>query len=568
MIKYSNYHLLLLLLLFIFLNSLIVKSQDSNIIFVDYNTQKNYSAPDQCGEKESPCISLEDAGKRAILNSNIYSNSTISIIGDINGSTSASFGNLYDYCGALIITSINNDSLIDGSNSKTPFISIEEEQFKPCANKRYIVIKYLNFINWDQTIIKVNINHETNQTIIDPSKSLFFNIFYVNMTSLNSIFSIYPKNIGDILNLEATSISIGVGVLFEKLKSTSTLFVPNSTTDYLPPIYLVGAKISGLPTSIKDSNFTTTPFIYVNGAIISIFSSSTIINNNICSPFLMITSSTLDWGGSLAFNNSRFKTMVYISKNQQRSSIGKLTINNNDYLQTGGDCHNNKFLNNQFYNDSLIVIKDTINSSFDSFYIIPSKPTPIHISLLNNDRITISNVQGDNCHFNITNSSVQFDYDLTMKHSVITGSNSTMYLTKNDTMCSCPGCIYIYGNQPAITQDCSAPTQTPTDLNMTNKPTLTPSSSSSSSPTKSNSVRNIIVIIVILGSASIASLVLFSFIYKRYKNKKYILNSISSSNTSSEDGDLAGAAADNDVSPNLEATTPFEDDDCAQLEQI
>ncbi|KAM9977218.1 hypothetical protein ACTFIR_011077 [Dictyostelium discoideum] len=554
MMNQPNY--LLFFLLFIYLNILVVNSDEN--IFVNYNVNRNYIKPEECGSLEIPCVSLEDAGNKAILeNKNGFEKIIINIIGNINGSTSASFGNLYSFCGVLEINSYGTQRItIDGSNSNNPFINIQENQYESCFAPKKFPIRNINFKNWEQTLVNININQETNQTV--NMESLF--IYFTNNTinSLSSIISVHPKNMGEIFNSKSISIQFD-NSLAEKLKPSST-FAPNSNTDYLPPIYVVGATIKSIP-SLNDNNFTTTPFIYLSQAILR-SSLQTITNNNFCYPFAISTNnSTVSFANLFApFDNNKIKTLLFISDSYNVDSLFFNFTNNMPAV-----CSSKQYLGNIF-DDSFITVKNSFNSTLVTG-ISPNKPLPVSIF---NSSTELNSNNLNRFNFNIVDSVVIFRFNLTLSECTITGSNSALYLEYNETLCSCPGCDYYMNERKAFSTDCNPPTVTPTTtgIETTREPSPSPSSSSSSSP-KNNSIRNIVIIIVILGSASIASIVLFSFIYKRHKNKKYILNSISSSNTmSEEDNDLAGAAADNDVSPNLESTTAFEDDDCAQLEHI
>ncbi|KAN0012273.1 hypothetical protein ACTFIU_007571 [Dictyostelium citrinum] len=543
-------------------------------IIVNYNTQKKYNTPDGCGTLAIPCTSLEDAGNRVILeNKNGIGNFNISIIGNINGSTSASFGNLYSYCGTLEIRSYDSEQpiTIDGSNSNTPFINIKEDQYENCLVEKIITIRNLNFINWDQTILNININQETNQNLSSPSISITFT--FVTMNSLSSIISIYPINVGEIFNYNLIRVSFSSSSV-EKLKSSSTLFAPNSNIDYLAPIYAVGATIRNIP-SIKDSNFTTTPFIYLNQGRFNPSLPSKITNNSFCYPFVILNNnSNIDMSTSLiTLDNNKITTVLFISNTKFPSgegmTFGKLYHGNfNNTPTLAATCPNNKqYLGNKFNDNSFILVKDCINWGFETGI---QSSTPLSFSIFNSNT-ELNSYLDNRFDYNIVNSTVKFLFDVSLSKSTITGSDSTMYLENNKTICSCPGCQYYVQYEKVNSTNCNAPTETPTTtgVDTTKEPQPSSSSSSSSSNPKSNSIRNIVIIIVILGSASVASLVLFSIIYKRHKNKKYILNSISSSTTmSEEDNDLAGAAADNDVSPNLEPTAYYEDDNCAQLEQI
>ncbi|KAM9990732.1 hypothetical protein ACTFIY_006774 [Dictyostelium cf. discoideum] len=559
MVKQTNY--LLFLLLFIYLNILVVNSDEN--IFVNYNVNRNYIKSEECGSLEIPCVSLEDAGNKAILiNKNVIEKIVINIIENINGSTSASFGNLYSFCGILEINSYDTQRItIDGSNSNNPFINIQEDQYESCLITKKFSIKNINFKNWEQTLVNININQETNQTL--NVGSLF--IYFINntMDSLSNIVSVYPKNMGEIFN----SISISIqffGSLAENLKPSS-IFAPNSNTDYLPPIYVVGATIMYLP-DLNNNNFTTTPFIYLSQSVLRSVPLLKITNNSFCYPFIISTNnSNVNLGNLFSFfDNNKISTLLFISDSHNFDNIFFNITNSMPAV-----CSSKQYLGNIF-DDSFITVKNSFNSIL-STGILLNKPLPFSIF---NSSTQLVQKDSSRFNFNIVDSIAIFRFNVTDSGCTITGSNSALYLEYNETLCSCPGCDYYMDQRKAISTDCNPPTVTPTTtgIETTREPSPSPSpsssSSSSSSSPKSNSIRNIAIIIVILGSASIASIVLFSFIYKRHKNKKYILNSISSSNMSEEDNDLAGAAADNDVSPNLESTTAFEDDDCAQLEHI
>ncbi|KAN0039924.1 hypothetical protein ACTA71_011806 [Dictyostelium dimigraforme] len=562
---------LLFLLLFFYLNILGLNSQ----LFVNYNVEKSYSTFDQCGSSTSPCISLEDVGKRAILeNKNGIQELVINIIGNINGSTSASFGNLYSFCGRLQIIGNNNQTItIDGSNSNSPFINIREDQYESCKIKKVFSIKFIDFINWEQTIVDININLETDLTPLDnATASVYF--LNVNMNSLSSIISIYPKNVGDIFNTKSVYVYF-YQVFSENLKSSTTLFTPNSNTNYLPPIYAVGTTLDGIPNGIRNSNFTTTPFIYLKSGFLRLGIDATIVGSSFCNAFSILINSLSNSNAKLVLENNKITTLFSFSEflDMDASTLNFEVSNDN----TPAICsdNNKQYLGNTF-NDSFIVIKNSINYKIDPT-IKMSKSIPFFIF---NSSVHIFPKTNTSFGFYAVDSIVSFIFfNLTASNSSIDGSNSSFNLAFNETICGCPNCNFYLDDNKVDPIDCNPPTPTPTPtptttgVDATREPQPSTSSSTSSSSLssapKSNSLRNIVIIIVILGSASIASLVLFSIIYKKHKNKKYILNSISSSNTmSEEDNDLAGAAADNDVSPNLEPTTAYEDDDCAQLEQI
>ncbi|KAN0000884.1 hypothetical protein ACTFIZ_001324 [Dictyostelium cf. discoideum] len=559
MINQSNY--LFLFLLFIYLNFLVVDSTDENI-FVNYNVNKNYIKSDGCGSLEIPCVSLEDAGNKAILeNKKGIEKIIIKIIGNINGSTPASFGNLYSFCGVLVINSHDYQRItIDGSNSNNPFINIQEDQYESCLVPRKFPIRNINFKNWEQTLVNININQETNQTLDEASLFIYFT--NNTMDSLSNIILVYPKNMGEIFNPISISIQFD-NSLAKNIKSSST-FAPNSNTDYLPPVYIVGATIKSIP-NIKDNNLTTTPFFYLNQASLKSILHN-ITNSNFCYPFAILTNNSqiafLNFFTS--FDNNSITTLLFIS-DTIKESVGFISLNATN--NKSAVCSSKQYLGN-ILDDSFITVKNSFDWILNTG-ISANKPLPF--SIFNSSVILISQTL-NSFNFNISNSIVQFYYNLTLSESDIIGSNSTLYLNYNEILCSCPGCNYYMNNKKVNSTDCNPPTVTPTTtvIDTTREPSLSPSpSSSSSSSPKSKSIENIIIIIVILGSASIASIVLFSFIYKRHKNKKNIRNSISLSNAmSEEDNDLAGAAVDNDVSPNLEPTTAFEDDDCAQLEHI
>ncbi|KAN0032665.1 hypothetical protein ACTFIV_006573 [Dictyostelium citrinum] len=473
-----------ILLFFIYFTIIVVNCQD---VFVNYNVPKNYSTFDECGDWNIPCVSLEDAAKRAILQSAVISNQiNITIVGNVDGTTSASLGNLYKFCGTLQIRSYNNVAVtIDGSSSTTPFINVEEDEVVSCSKQRKYLVRYLNFVNWEQTLAKININQETNQSSIDVSKSVGISFMYVNLTSVSSISFIYPKNIGYEYNQAATITTFST-IFADKLKSPSTLFVPNSLTDKLPPIYIVGGTITFYSTTIKDSNFTTTPFIYNLGGLSRFNSGGKFYNNVFCAPFEISKRGGAYWS-SLIFNNNKLSTLMHSTGASNHSvnsfiNINSVTINEtNDF--PSGICSIDQYSGFYFFN-SLMVVNDSIGVTiWGGMYSISSSSSSSQIpfTVIDSTEFTFSNYNFDSIFdFNIINSDVYLNYPMGLTNSTIEGSNSIIKYSFNEDpriACACSNCYFYNAYDPLVETQCP-PTPTPSTC-MCSCPCASSSSSSS-----------------------------------------------------------------------------------------
>ncbi|EAL64723.1 hypothetical protein DDB_G0285771 [Dictyostelium discoideum AX4] len=455
MYKGFNFLFLILFLLLAFNISFIVSQ---NTISVNYNVQRNYNSFEECGLIGEPvCTSLEDAGNRAILLSKT-SNPTnfINIIGNIDGSTPVTFGNLYNYCGRLFIRSSNSNISINinGSNStQQPFLTIQEADQPnstfPCSIPRIFQFQYINFTNWNQTLVNININHETDLNSVNPSKSLTVYFQLVNIISSSSILKIYPKNFGENYNLQAITVAY-LSTIGIDLKSSSVLFLPNSTQFYLPPIYLVGASIISI-LSLSDSTFESTPFIFSdNGSVSSV--DSEVSNNNFYSyPFIMAVNGGKVLLPILSFTNNSLSTFVYFSNFNNQPSI-KVTFSNNIFGNSF--IQNSKFMKYK-YENSIFVIKDSDFSTIDLLgYSILNQNTItndlIYIvnSSLNLDNSVIRSPMLVPQHIiNSINSSVSIiNFNLTISELPIVGYNSNIHLFSsvftNNVYCGCQGCSY------------------------------------------------------------------------------------------------------------------------------
>ncbi|KAM9977239.1 hypothetical protein ACTFIR_011098 [Dictyostelium discoideum] len=588
-------------LIFFFLNICVATD-----IKVNYNVERNYNSFEECGVDNQPvCTSLEDASNRAILLSKTgTSNNSIVINSDINGSTPVSLGNLYNYCGTLYIKS-SSDTVsisIDGWNStQQPFLNIEEPD-QPnstcsCTSQRHFYLQYINFINWDQTIAKININQETNLTSTNNSKSfaLYFNL--VDIYSSSSILMVYPKNLGQIYN--AKSITVRFGLTFGyNLKSSSSLFAPGSVTDYVPPIYVVGGFINrGM--NIDNGTFLSTPFIFIQGGEINI-STQTISNNNFSvNPFILSISSLVTLKG-LVFKNNQLSTFIYLY------DCNGATLFNFEYENTTQTpfYQRNKYLGLE-YEDSFAVIKkshveikDCLQSTL-SLNSIENFLVFVENSSLSFAFTVISSLISPNYFLKTESSSVSLSsLNLSNSDTPIIGSNSSIFFFghitfTNKSFCGCQNCSYylretidditnyICSSNPTETPT-NQPTKNPSTETPTQKPTQTsaPTSTSATNSPKSSRSRNISIIISILGIASIACLIIFSFIYKRDKNNKYISNSqlhnhdkISSNESILNDSPCIAVADEDEkaVSPAIDISIVAyeqEYEDFAQLERL
>ncbi|KAM9990733.1 hypothetical protein ACTFIY_006775 [Dictyostelium cf. discoideum] len=414
------------LFLFLLLAINISFTVSRNTISVNYNVQRNYNSFEECGlNGEQVCTLLEDAGNRAILLSKT-SNPTnyINIIGNIDGSTPVTFGNLYNYCGKLFIRSSNSNVNINinGSNStQQPFPTIQEADQPnstfPCSIPRIFQFQYINFTNWDQTIVNINIDHETDISSVSPSKSLTVYFQLVKIISSSSILKIYPKNFGENYNLQAITVAY-LSTIGIDLKSSSVLFSPSSTQYYLPPIYIVGASVIRI-LSLSDSTFESTPFIFSdNGSVSSV--GSVVSNNNFSSnPFIMAVNAT--------FSNNLF---------------------GNSFVQ------NSKFMNYE-YENSIFVIKDSDFSTFDLLgYSVFNQNTItndlifiVNSSLNLDNSVLRSPMLAPQHIINSIDSSVSIiNFNLTISELPIVGFNSNIHLFSsvftNDVYCGCQGCSF------------------------------------------------------------------------------------------------------------------------------
>ncbi|KAN0012275.1 hypothetical protein ACTFIU_007573 [Dictyostelium citrinum] len=450
---------LLVVLLFLFSIEFTVSQ---NIISVNYNVPRNYSSFEECGlNGESVCTSLEDAGNRAILLSKTSNPiNYINIIGNINGSTPVSFGNLYNYCGKLYIRSSDSNANIniDGSSSTQAFLTIQEADQPnstfPCSTQRLFQFQYLNFTNWDQTIFNININHETDLNSVNPSKNLIINIHLVNIKSSSSILKIYPKNLSENYNLQAIKVAF-LSTIASNLKSSSILFSPNSTIDYLPPIYLKGASVIRT-LSLLDSTFESTPFIFSDQGGLS--SSTSIVSNNsfTSSPFIMAINGGTVVLPILSFTNNSLSTFIYFS-NFYNQPLIEVTFSNNLF---GNFYYQNGNFMNYEYENSIIVIKDSDFSTFDLLgYSILNENTITNdlifvgnSSLLLDNSVLRSPMIVPHHIFNSINSSISIiNFNLTINDLPIVGANSNIHLFysvfTNDVYCGCQGCsFYIQSN--------------------------------------------------------------------------------------------------------------------------
>ncbi|EAL60820.1 hypothetical protein DDB_G0293242 [Dictyostelium discoideum AX4] len=476
MIKLSNF----ILLFFIYITILLVNSQD---IYVNYNVPKGYSTFDECGDWNTPCVSIEDAGKRAISNSIASGvDQFITIVGNVDGTTSASFSNLYKYCGTLNIRSYNNVPVtIDGSSSTTPFITIEENEVVSCNKKRRYIFRFLQFENWDQTLAKININQETNLASIEDSKNVAIAFFNSKLTSISSLSLIYPKNIGYEYNQIATSITFNT-LVAEKLTSSSTLFAPNSITNYLPPVYIVGGTTSFYSATFNDNNFTTTPFIYTVGGE-SRFTSSIVFNNSIfCTPF-SFANAAIGTYRNLVFNDYKLTTLVQATGTPVLSySLMNIHVTLNTAQDVpSGFCSINQYLGYTF-SDSFIVVKDSGSSPIYS-NVYPSSSSNRIPVLIDNSNVSFwpyLNLVETSFDFNFVNSQISLYYPIGDSNGIIRGSNSTIMLHSvedNSVACGCSNCHF---DSMIGTIECPIVTPTPSTC-MCSCPCVSSSSSSLSS---------------------------------------------------------------------------------------
>ncbi|KAK5580605.1 hypothetical protein RB653_000627 [Dictyostelium firmibasis] len=452
----------LIILLLVLINNINIIYSQRLSINVDYNINKDY-IDSQCGINSEPhCTSLEDAGKRAILESEL--NNTIPIYiyihSDINGSMVASVGNLYSICNVVVVSSTNTSVqfTVDGSNTNQSFLSIEEpndvQQTPICVNQRKIYIQSLRFINWNQTLFKININQETQMQPIDQSKSIALSIARVNISYSSSILWVYPKNPNQIYNYN--SISITASATAKNLYS-SNLMTPNSVYETLPPFYLVGCSLVD-QVNLENSNISLTPYIYFEGG--SYKGSSSITNNTFsCNPFIFMYKNIF-LSGPLSFKNNEIMTFIYFLEHQTNVSP-LLTLFAN--ISVPAICNKNQFLNNKYHDSFNVYSKG--NSSFDSHVLDlgTSDKKPINYFYVEDGHLDFTfpifskPSEAFKNLFKVANSSIGvYNVDLSVYEFPIVGSNSSVFLDmnyvndytifKNETFCNCTDCLY-YGDE-------------------------------------------------------------------------------------------------------------------------
>lgn len=458
-------------LFLVFVNVIFVASQRVNIS-VDYSINKGYSNS-QCGvDTEPACTSLEDAGNRAILES-VENNATpilIYILSNINGSAPASLGNLYSVCAFIQILSPNasNPFTIDGSNTDQPFLTIEEPSEQQttsstssspssptCLIQRKIYISNLKFTNWKQTLIKIHINQETQETPTDQSKSIILQIFRTEVSYSSSILLIYPKNQNEYYNYN--SIAILAMITAKYMTSSPNLLAPNSIDELLPPLYIVGAAVQD-QIYLENSNISLTPFFYIEkclwkGGIRN-------ISNNIfsCNPYMFFVKSHMFSIGMISFFNNEVMTYIYILE-QQADFVAITPVADLANISTPTYCHKNKYLNHQYYNSFTVFIRG--NSTFSDLYfnMLSYYKSNIDFFYAQDSNInfefaaTYPPNRGYANLFKIINCTLRiYNVDMSVYQFPIVGSNSSVYLDsyylnntlifKNETFCNCSDCLY------------------------------------------------------------------------------------------------------------------------------
>ncbi|KAN0012270.1 hypothetical protein ACTFIU_007568 [Dictyostelium citrinum] len=453
-----------LFILFVFLaNVIIITSQRVNIS-VNYNVNKEYSGS-ECGVNAEPfCTSLEDAGNRAISES-VVNNSTpifIYIHSNINGPAPASLGNLYSICGVVQILSPNSSIqfTIDGSNTNQSFFTIEEPTTNTttttCLIQRRVVVSNLKFINWNQTIFKVNINQETEQSPVDQSKNIALQISRTEVSYSSSIILVYPKNVNE--NYNYNSITVSATITAKHLSSSPNLVVPNSLDDLLPPLYIVGATVQD-QVSLENSNISLTPFAYFESCYWKSATRSITNNTFSCNPFLFFVKSELSsLGPSTTFNNNEIMTFFYFSE-LQSSFVTYTPIASFTNFSTPINCYRDKYLNHQYHQAFTVFTKG--NETLLEYYLniadTDKKDTTflyIEDAYLNFEFLVTHppNYQFTNL-FEIVNSSLKIiNINMSVYEFPIFGSNSSLLLDsyyinntlifKNETFCNCSNCTY------------------------------------------------------------------------------------------------------------------------------
>ncbi|KAM9990754.1 hypothetical protein ACTFIY_006781 [Dictyostelium cf. discoideum] len=583
-----------------------------NIIFVDYNINRNYSSFDECGESDQPiCTSFEDAINKVILISiNSLDTPTIyiNIIGDINGTNIVSLGNLYNFCGTLYIrsNSSNSNINIDGTSSiQQPFLKIQEPDetnstISICTKKRVFIFQRLNFINWDQTIISININQEINDPPIDQSK--FFQILMVDtfIVSSSSIIFVNPKNSIDLYqNYNFKALQFYFTTSYCINMKSSNFLAPNSTDNYLPPIFIIGGLIIRF-FNIQNSSILSTPFMYIKSGSLEFVNDISISNNNFSIyPIILLINSKFSTLKTISFNGNEFFTffLFYECKTQPIASINffkNIQPHQSNYqrkLYLGIQLENsitvikNSDFTIQEYLNFDLNLNNTIGN--DIFYIENSN---LIIQFLKLDRL----VQGIHM-INTINSIITFqNIDFKWDGFPIIGSNSTIDFkyckNLNNSFCGCSTCDFLnksfncdFNSSTSLSSSSSfeqtdTPTDTPTHTqtktptNTSTPPTntQTPKINNTESPItntptltqtfkKSNKNRNIIIIVVtlVLGVTSMVSIVIFS-IYKRYNSQLSI----------TDNDKMFGAGDEKAVSPSYDIVTPNINEDYGQKEGL
>ncbi|KAM9990736.1 hypothetical protein ACTFIY_006785 [Dictyostelium cf. discoideum] len=589
MIKKSNSFSILFV---IFLKIVFVVSSPlcpNSTILLNYNIPMVYNSPEGCGMNNEPiCTSLKDALSRAFLLLSNNSRVCIGIIGNINVTSEQI--TLGSYCGYLWITSenINNENnnytIIDGSSSAQPFLTYEPEegnnQTQSCL--RGFAFQYMNFTNWDKPIVSV-----ANQ-ISDNSEKQPSLIYFVSCNIIS------PSSIAFIYNNELLSLGFSDTKVFN-LKP-STILAPNSSTDFIPPIYVTGGSID-FNLILFDSVLEATPFIYLEKGSFVYSAQSMIESCNFSeNPFMFLINSTLDFIGFSNFSNTIMSTFLFISQYPKtiERSLENIYFKN---VSSPLNYQRKTYLGYQLENSS-IIIKNSQGNTIEISNYLTSKLNP-NVSL--------------HCLFFTEESSLKLKYNLfpiQVDHILITinssvslkgvsgqsnmfpviGNNSDVNLSEKSTQlnniyCGCEECKYFliddYQFIPIVDPTCIDPTPTPTTpttsaattsttsaattsttsaattsttttSTTTTSTTLSSSLSSTTSPIDSKT-RNIIIVTVILGTASIASLIIFSLIYKMYKDRRFISHT-SSTEKSSFDSNLYAVAEEDEkaVSPTID----------------
>ncbi|KAN0000872.1 hypothetical protein ACTFIZ_001300 [Dictyostelium cf. discoideum] len=625
--KKFNFICILLILLII----KIVNSQFT--IKINYNVERNYNSFEECGLINEPaCTSFEDAKKKIILlygDQIINAYSTFDIIGDINGSVPVSMGDLYGFCGRLYIKSENLDIpiKIDGSSSTQTFLTVHQpESYTPCQVVRTFYFRSIIFQNWDQTLIDINIIQmdfwSTTVTDLTKNDCVTVNFWKTNFISLSSIVKIYPKNINAFKRFSYGALS----VIFTDTNAinlrSSNILAPNSTKDFLSPIFVIGAGLTSIP-SVSNSTLLTTPFVYCKfGGILPRLNISITHNNFSVNPFFLVDGfvNNIATGDNFIFNDNVISTLFYITDFLAYIS-SPIKLSNTTQVP---HYQRRTYLNYQYENSFIVaryspwndlkitnIIKYEIGSNNiienDLFYVengymtvefsevgspIPAK----HFINTIDGEITLKNV------------------NLTWDGLSVIGNNSLIYqdnlITQNDTYCGCYNCIVDdrkFNTSSIQCNDNTTPTNTPTDTptntptdtptntptdtptnNPTDIPTETPTNTPTDTPTntptipsetpitttkrpteipeKSDRKRNIIIITIVLGVVCIGSLVIFVSI--RYKNKRILTNTSFNQKINTENLNAGVEKDERDVSPNINLAVLYkhENEDRGQKE--